>query len=94
MFHFNESAFKNLIKVAVVEALQELNSTQHPHETQRRVEFLTANEVEKLLKISHTTLYALIKRGKLTPIKLGRRTLFSLKDLEQLGGLNEDNDKK
>jgi excisionase family DNA binding protein len=85
MFQFNESAFKDLIKEAVAEALNELNFNQQPHEKPSKVEFLTAKEVEKLLKISHTTLYALIKRGELKPVKLGRRILFSIKDIEKIG---------
>ena len=94
MFSFNETAFKDLIKIAVAEALNELNFNQQPHETQRKVEFLSAKEVEKLLKVSHSTLYALIKRGHLKPIKLGRRILFSIKDLEQLGGESDDFDQE
>jgi excisionase family DNA binding protein len=94
MFSFNEDAFKQAIREALIEVFQDLEFPKTASETQRKVEFLTAKEVEKLLKVSHTTLYALIKRGDLKPIKLGRRILFSLKDLEQLGGLNGDNDKK
>jgi excisionase family DNA binding protein len=85
MFQFNESAFKDLIKIAVVEALNELNFNQQLHPKQSNVEYLTAKETEKLLKISHTTLYALIKRGELKPVKLGRRILFNIKDIEKIG---------
>jgi excisionase family DNA binding protein len=85
MFSFNETAFKDLIKIAVAEALNQLNFNQQPHEKQGKVEYLTAKETEKLLKISHTTLYNLIHAGKLKPIKLGRRILFSIKDIEKIG---------
>jgi len=85
MFSFDENAFKQAIREALVEVLENFEFSKPASETQRKVEFLTAKEVEKLLKISHTTLYALIKRGELKPIKLGRRILFSIKEIEKLG---------
>jgi excisionase family DNA binding protein len=91
MFLFNEDAFKRVIQEALFEALQSFDFSKLPSEQQKKVEYLTAREVEKLLKISHTTLYNLIHAGKLKPIKLGRRILFSINDLEQLGGANGDN---
>jgi excisionase family DNA binding protein len=94
MFSFDENAFKEIIREALQEILQGFELPKPASESRRKVEFLSVKEVEKMLKISHSTLYALIRAGKLTPVKLGRRTLFSLKDLEQLGGLNGDNDKK
>lgn len=36
----------------------------------------TVREVLKHLKISRPTLYNLIKAEKITPVKLGKRTLF------------------
>jgi excisionase family DNA binding protein len=45
----------------------------------------------KVLGISRTTLFQLIKDGKLHPVKIGRRTLLAMTDLksyiEQMGGV-------
>lgn len=38
-------------------------------------------EVLKILSISRTNLYSLIKDGKLKPVKLGGRTLFKESEL-------------
>jgi excisionase family DNA binding protein len=39
------------------------------------------NETLELLSIGRTALYAAIKRGELTPLKFGKKTLFSAIDL-------------
>jgi excisionase family DNA binding protein len=39
------------------------------------------NETLELLSIGRTALYAAVKRGELTPIKFGRKTLFCAADL-------------
>jgi excisionase family DNA binding protein len=93
MFSFDENAFKQIIREALVEVLEGFEFPK-PASQKEKVEFLTVKEVEKLLKISHTTLYALIKQNRLKPIKIGRRTLFSVKDLEHLGGKNDDFDQE
>ena len=89
MLLFDENAFKRAIREALQEVLQNFEFPKPASETQRKVEFLSAKEVEKLLKISHSTLYALIKRGGLHPIKVGRRTLFDISDIEKIGGDND-----
>ena len=94
MFTFDENAFKEIVREALQEVLQGFEFSKPASETQRKVEFLSVKEVEKILKISHSTLYALIRAGKLNPVKLGRRTLFSVKDLEHLGGKNDDFDQE
>jgi excisionase family DNA binding protein len=91
MFSFNENAFKQIIREALVEVLENFEFSRPASETQRRVEFLSVKEVEKLLKISHSTLYALVRAGKLNPVKLGRRTLFNIKEIEQIGEGNDAN---
>jgi|GEM_PF-5284535 len=90
MFTFNEDAFKQAIREVLIEVFQDLEFPKTASETQRKVEFLSVKEVEKTLKISHSTLYALIRAGKLTPVKLGRRTLFNIKDIEKIGEVNDD----
>ena len=42
----------------------------------------TVSETIQLLHISRGNLYRLIAEGKLKPIKLGKRTLFSEQELE------------
>jgi len=42
----------------------------------------TVSETAQLLHISRGNLYRLISEGKLTPVKLGKRTLFSEQELE------------
>jgi hypothetical protein len=39
------------------------------------------NETLELLSIGRTSLYAAVKRGELTPIKFGKKTLFYACDL-------------
>lgn len=43
---------------------------------------LTINEASSALGIGRSKLYELIADGKLTPRKLGRRTLISLEELQ------------
>ena len=50
----------------------------------------TVSETAQLLHISRGNLYRLITEGKLIPIKLGKRTLFSEQELEAfIEGLKE-----
>jgi len=93
MFSFNEDAFKQAIREALVEVLENFEFSR-PASEKERVEFLTVKDVKKILRISHSTLYSLIRQGRIRPIKLGRRTLFSAKDLERLGGENDDFDQE
>jgi hypothetical protein len=39
------------------------------------------NETLELLSIGRTSLYAVVKRGELTPVKFGKKTLFYAIDL-------------
>jgi hypothetical protein len=41
----------------------------------------SVNETLKLLSIGCTSLYALVKRGELEPVKLGKKNLFLSPDL-------------
>ena len=45
---------------------------------------LTIDEAVAMSGISRTTLYALIKTGELTRVKIGARTLIRHRDLEAL----------
>jgi len=45
---------------------------------------LTVKEACEYLGISKTTLYKLIKEGKLKPVKLGKITRFEKEDIDRL----------
>lgn len=45
---------------------------------------LTVKETCKYLRISPPTLYRMIERGEMVPVKIGKRTLFDKKDLDGL----------
>lgn len=42
------------------------------------------NEAAKALSVGRTTIYELIKRGRLKTIKLGRRTLVTVESVRRL----------
>ena len=44
---------------------------------------LTVKEALKYLKVGRTTLYKLIKEGKIKPVKIGKRTLIDKNDLDR-----------
>jgi excisionase family DNA binding protein len=46
--------------------------------------FLSVDETCKQLSISNSFFYLLVKRGQLRVIKLGRRTLVPIEELERL----------
>ena len=43
--------------------------------------YLTAKEVQKFLKIGHSTIHRFINSGKLSPVRFGRKLLFKKSDL-------------
>jgi len=45
---------------------------------------LTVKEAMSYLKIGRTTLYHLIKQGRIKPVKIGKRTLIDKEDLDRL----------
>lgn len=44
---------------------------------------LTLAEVAQALTVSRTTVYAIIRRGDLHPVKIGRRAVINLDDLNR-----------
>jgi excisionase family DNA binding protein len=44
----------------------------------------SVNDVLKTLSVSRTTLYKLVARGELSPMKIGRKTLFFAVDISTL----------
>lgn len=49
--------------------------------TMQDKEFMTVEDVSKLLKVSRMTVYRWIKAGKLTGYKVGRSYLFKKEDI-------------
>jgi excisionase family DNA binding protein len=47
-------------------------------------ELLTAREVQDLLKIDRTTIYRMLKDGRLTGVKVGKQWRFARQELEEL----------
>lgn len=43
--------------------------------------YLTNKEVQRLLNISHVTVFDWINKGKLKPVRIGRKLLFKKADL-------------
>lgn len=46
--------------------------------------FLSVSDVCQLLGIGKTNFYSLVKKGVLTPMKLGKRTIVARKQIDQL----------
>ena len=76
MANFNELILTRAVHVFIVRREEGL---------QVEKKLLTPKKVCEILSISKTTLYKLIKEGKLTPIKLTpKATRFSMEDIEAL----------
>jgi len=74
--NFNELILTKAVQVFIVRREEGL---------QVEKKLLTPKEVCEILSISKTTLYKLVKEGKLTPIKLTKKaTRFSMEDIEAL----------
>lgn len=56
------------------------------HEWSKTVEAITAsiNDTAKALSLGRTSIYALIREGRLETIKLGRRTLIKVESIRKL----------
>jgi hypothetical protein len=44
----------------------------------------SVNQTLHILSIGRTSLYALVKRGDLTPLKIGKKTLFTAENISEL----------
>lgn len=47
-------------------------------------EMMTTKEVTEMLRITRTTLYKWMDKGKLTPVRPGKKLLFARQDVEAL----------
>jgi excisionase family DNA binding protein len=47
-------------------------------------QYLTGQDVQDLLKISRTTLYRIMKKGKIKLVKFGKTKRYKLSDIEKL----------
>lgn len=54
------------------------------NENKEKPEMLTVKEVRDMFRISRTTLYNWIEKGKLTPLRPGKKLLFKRSDIEKL----------
>jgi len=52
--------------------------------TNDEMRLLTVREVCEMLGVGRTTLYVLRKRGLIRAVRIGRRVLFDLRDVERL----------
>ena len=74
-------AFRSILKPIVREVLDEAGANQPaPEHKTRRV--YTRHEVCKMLKIGTTTFYRLVKKGKLTILKVEGKTVIDADDLD------------
>ena len=65
---------KNLVSQVVEETK---NLSQEPKEE----ELLTSKEVQKILKVTNSTMHRYINEGKLKPIRYGRKLLFKKSEI-------------
>ncbi len=77
----------NQLKNLVSQIIAESNSS--PKQTAPEDEFLSSKEVQKFLKIGHSTLHRFINSGKLKPRRFGRKLLFKKSDLLNAGFKSE-----
>jgi len=80
-------SFNDVPKVVgeILNKVEKLEKAQNQPQQEKREEFLTRKEVMEKLKISSfTTVIRLEKEGTLKPIRVGKRYLYKLSDLEKL----------
>ena len=53
------------------------------------VVYYTKDEIKQLLRISERTYFRWVKSGKLKRVKIGNKSLFSVKEIEKLLSSNE-----
>jgi excisionase family DNA binding protein len=74
-------AFRSILKPIVREVLDEAGASQPATEHKPRRVY-TRQEVCKMLKIGTTTFYRLVKKGKLTILKVEGKTVIDADDLD------------
>lgn len=57
-------------------------SLNQPMPAPEEEKFLTAKEVKQMLKIAHSTLWAMHQDGRLVPLKIGRKSLYREVDVK------------
>ena len=72
---------ESLVKRAIKESLEE---QQNPPQKEYHSFYLSREEVSKLLKISHSTLYNWIREGKIKAYGLGSKVYFKQSEIETL----------
>lgn len=70
---------KNLVSQIIAE------SNNSPKQPAPEDEYLSSKELQKFLKIGHSTVHRFINNGKLKPVRFGRKLLFKKSDLLNAG---------
>lgn len=68
-----EETFNSFFEKAVAEQVAKALADREQQKPCPR--FYTVEEAAEILRVSRVTIYNLFKRGKLSPLKVGRRTL-------------------
>lgn len=69
-----------MIRLAVTEAVEEKLST--PEQKNTDEEYISREEAATMLRVSLLTLHNYAKRGILKPRRIGRRVLYSRRDID------------
>lgn len=69
------------LKSLLLEVIQSHNCEPQQKEKFDSDVYLTNKEVQRILNISNTSVFEFIKKGKLKPIRFGRKLLFRKKDI-------------
>jgi excisionase family DNA binding protein len=76
------------IKNLVSQIIAESNNSPKPEKEDEI--YLTTKEARNFLKIGHTTIFEYMKKGRLKPVRFGRKLLFKKSDLIKDSGFRSE----